>query len=165
MSSAMNALYEDVLLEATVGTLAPRIAEPPVHPARKRRTAAKKAAPAVSHPAMVERATEESSPVERVHSDVNVNLLAAYQQVVAVVRQAWQWLQARRQWQLTTKRLALCETVSLGDKRFLAIVKVDGQQFLVGGAAGSVSMLAEINGQGEFASLLQQRRRTGRAAR
>jgi len=41
--------------------------------------------------------------------------------------------------------LRLCETLSLGDKRFLAVVLVDQQKFLVGGAGNSVSLLAKLS--------------------
>ena len=75
------------------------------------------------------------------------------------LRRGWRWLQVRRKWQLSSKRLLLCESVSLGEKRFLAIVKVDDRQFLVGGAAGNVSMLATLGGKSEFAALLKPRPR------
>lgn len=45
-----------------------------------------------------------------------------------------------------SKRLTVRETVSLGEKRFVAIVQVDGQQFLLGGAPNSVAMLAQLSG-------------------
>ena len=38
----------------------------------------------------------------------------------------------------------LCETLSLGDKRFLAVVLVEQQKFLVGGAGNSVALLAKL---------------------
>ena len=81
---------------------------------------------------------------------------------MALARRAWQWLQ-QRQWQSQSRRLCLCETVSLGDKRFLAIVKVDGEQFLVGGAAGSVALLTRLAGTDNFSKVLQKQRRGGRA--
>jgi len=43
--------------------------------------------------------------------------------------------------------LRLCETLSLGDKRFLAVVLVDQQKFLVGGAGNSVALLAKLSSQ------------------
>src|SRR5690606_36374522 len=42
------------------------------------------------------------------------------------------------------KRLRLCETLSLGEKRFLAVVQVERQQFLVGGAGSSIALLTEL---------------------
>lgn len=38
----------------------------------------------------------------------------------------------------------LCETLSLGDRRFLALVRVGEQKFLVGAAGSSISLLAEL---------------------
>lgn len=38
----------------------------------------------------------------------------------------------------------LCETLSLGDRRFLALVKVGEQKFLLGAAGSSISLLAQI---------------------
>ena len=81
------------------------------------------------------------------------------------LRRAWLWLQIRRKWQISSKRLLLCESVSLGEKRFLAIVKVDDRHFLVGGAPGSVSMLATLGGEPEFAPLLGQRQRPRKATK
>ncbi|MBI3476224.1 MAG: flagellar biosynthetic protein FliO [Acidobacteria bacterium] len=55
------------------------------------------------------------------------------------------------------KRMRVCESVSLGDKRFLAIVRVDCESFLLGGSTGSVSMLAKLNDQGSFSAVLQNK--------
>lgn len=57
---------------------------------------------------------------------------------------AWKWVVRKRTQQLATRRLRVAETVSLGEKRFVSIVHVDGTQFLLGGAAGSVSLLAVL---------------------
>ena len=48
-------------------------------------------------------------------------------------------LQPKRQ-----RRLRVSETVSLGEKRFLSIVEVDGQDFLIGGGATGVALLAHV---------------------
>lgn len=45
----------------------------------------------------------------------------------------------------TRRKLQLLEIQQLGEKRFVAIVRVGKQRFLIGGAATSVSLLAEIN--------------------
>jgi hypothetical protein len=47
----------------------------------------------------------------------------------------------------TKLKLQLLELQQLGEKRFVAIVRVGKQKFLIGGAATSVSLLAEINAQ------------------
>jgi len=66
------------------------------------------------------------------------------------------WIQERWCLQGASRRLSVCETVSLGEKRFLAIAKVDGQQFLVGGASQSVCMLARLDDRCGFAGILQE---------
>ena len=60
------------------------------------------------------------------------------QQAVA----AWKWLERKRTQQLAARRLHVAETVQLGEKRFVSILEVDGGQYLIGGAAGNVSLLA-----------------------
>jgi hypothetical protein len=48
----------------------------------------------------------------------------------------------------TRRKLQLLEMQQLGEKRFVAIVRVGKQRFLIGGAATSVALLAEINTNG-----------------
>ncbi|MGA8298060.1 MAG: flagellar biosynthetic protein FliO [Terriglobales bacterium] len=52
------------------------------------------------------------------------------------------------------KRLRVCETVALGDKRFVAVIQVDDQQFLLGGSSNSVSLLAQLEKPASFAKAL-----------
>jgi flagellar biogenesis protein FliO len=40
--------------------------------------------------------------------------------------------------------LQVAETVSLGEKRFVAVIKVDGREFLIGGGATNVALLAQL---------------------
>ena len=44
------------------------------------------------------------------------------------------------------RRLQIAETVQLGEKRFVAILRVDGEQFLIGGSATGVSLLTSLPG-------------------
>ncbi len=44
----------------------------------------------------------------------------------------------------TARRLRVAETISLGEKRFVAIVAVEGKEFLIGGGAAGMSLLAEL---------------------
>ncbi len=60
------------------------------------------------------------------------------------VRQIWEWLKDRRSLQFRSKRLTVTETVSLGDKRFVSIVKVDDRHFLIGGSASTVNLLTDL---------------------
>jgi hypothetical protein len=63
-----------------------------------------------------------------------------------MLAQAWAWL--RTKYTLTaTKRLRVSETVSLGEKRFVSIVCVEGREFLIGGGASGVTLLAQLSGE------------------
>jgi hypothetical protein len=56
---------------------------------------------------------------------------------------AWSYLHTKYKTS-TTKRLHVSETISLGEKRFVAIVAVEGREFLIGGGASGMSLLAEL---------------------
>lgn len=43
------------------------------------------------------------------------------------------------------RQLKLCETLGLGEKRFLAVVQIERQRFLIGGTATSVALLSELS--------------------
>ena len=43
------------------------------------------------------------------------------------------------------RRLRLSETLSLGEKRFLAVVQFQQQEFLVGGTGNSIALLAKLD--------------------
>ncbi len=60
---------------------------------------------------------------------------------------AYKWLQKKGIQQLSSKRLRVTETVALGEKRFVSILKIDGTEILVGSAAGQVSLLAILDPQ------------------
>jgi hypothetical protein len=38
----------------------------------------------------------------------------------------------------------VCETLSLGERRFLAVIEFDRQEFLVGGTGNSLELLAQL---------------------
>jgi hypothetical protein len=42
------------------------------------------------------------------------------------------------------RELRLCESLALGEKRFVAIVAVGSQRYLVGGTASTLSLLSEL---------------------
>ena len=42
------------------------------------------------------------------------------------------------------RRLRVCETLSLGERRFLAVIEFDRQEFLVGGTGSSLELLAKL---------------------
>jgi hypothetical protein len=43
------------------------------------------------------------------------------------------------------KQLQVIETVSLGEKRFVAILQADGRKFLIGGGTSGVSLLTQLD--------------------
>ena len=43
------------------------------------------------------------------------------------------------------RRLRVCETLSLGERRFLAVIEFDRQEFLVGGSGNSLELLARLH--------------------
>jgi hypothetical protein len=71
--------------------------------------------------------------------------------------QTWNWARKHLGSRQSRKRLRVCETVSLGEKRFVAVIEVDGEQFLVGGASSSVATLARLEPSQEFADVLRRR--------
>ena len=52
------------------------------------------------------------------------------------------------------RTLKLQEMLSLGEKRFVAIVQCEGQRWLIGGAANSVSLLARLPKSTHFQEVL-----------
>ena len=60
-----------------------------------------------------------------------------------LLSRAWNWLKEKNS--LSSKQLRVSETVSLGDKRFVAVVHVEDQSFLIGGGTSGVSFLAELD--------------------
>jgi hypothetical protein len=66
------------------------------------------------------------------------------------------WLRARRWWLRITglarrpaRRLRLCESLPLGDRRFLALVECGQARFLVGGTSASLVLLARLQPERE----------------
>ncbi len=57
---------------------------------------------------------------------------------------ALQWIMQHARAQHARKNLRVCENVSLGDKRFIAVVQVDEERFLIGGSSSAVSLLARL---------------------
>ena len=68
-----------------------------------------------------------------------------------LIARAWNWLQ-KRQALSAKKQLRVSETVSLGEKRFIAVVQVEHQKFLIGGGSTGVSLLAELDSDTEHES-------------
>ena len=75
---------------------------------------------------------------------VGLNLAKLGHAIVEHVRSAWTWLERKRTSHLAARRLHVAETLSLGEKRFVSIIEVDGTQYLIGGSAENVQLLSRL---------------------
>ena len=75
----------------------------------------------------------------------NISTLAAAESRSGLANAA-RWLSALlRGWRVRPARqLRLCETLALGERRFLAVVQFEQQRFLIGGTGSSVALLAQL---------------------
>jgi flagellar biogenesis protein FliO len=73
-----------------------------------------------------------------------------------LLSRAWGWLQARHVARSSTWRLRVAETVSLGEKRFVAVVQVDGRHFLLAGGPTNIVLLAQLDGRETFGDVLKK---------
>ncbi len=60
----------------------------------------------------------------------------------SLLSRAFSWLKVRS---AAPKQLNVLETVSLGEKRFAAILQADGRRYLIGGGTTNVTLLAELD--------------------
>lgn len=59
-------------------------------------------------------------------------------------------LSGRPFWRRRPRRLRLCESLSLGSRGYLAVIRYREQQFLVGSTNSSISLLARLSGPAEI---------------
>ena len=69
---------------------------------------------------------------------------------------ALKWVMRRAKVQQARKNLRVCENVSLGEKRFVAVVQVDEERFLIGGSSSSMSLLSRLQEAKTFAADLER---------
>jgi hypothetical protein len=131
-------------------TVAPQIVAPQTVPPQ---TVAP-AAPEISAPAQPDESPLPVTAAPSLRDRLGSSLRSALGRTAGLaaapvrgLRSAWSWYQGRRVLQTSTRRMRVAETISLGEKRFLAVVEVDGCQFLVGGGASSVAVLAQLGAQ------------------
>ena len=77
-----------------------------------------------------------------------------------LLRCIWAWVSQHGRGVLDrsrTRRLSVAETVSLGEKRFISIVRVDGEQMLVAGTQSQVVLLAKLEREAESQAAGQMR--------
>jgi flagellar biogenesis protein FliO len=63
---------------------------------------------------------------------------------IATLKNLWQWARSTARVR-RSRRLRVCETLSLGERRFLAVIEFDRQEFLVGGSGNSLELLARLH--------------------
>jgi flagellar biogenesis protein FliO len=73
-----------------------------------------------------------------------------------LLSRAWEWIQARQAARSSARRLRVAETVSLGEKRFVAVVQVDGRHFLLAGGPSNIALLAQLNETEPFEDVLKK---------
>jgi flagellar biogenesis protein FliO len=78
------------------------------------------------------------------------------QNAIGLLSRAWRWIRARRISRSSSRRLQVDASVSLGEKRFVAVIQVDGLQFLIGGGATNVALLAELGRKESFGEVLNE---------
>jgi len=106
-------------------------------------------------------ATNESiagpAPVSAIEKPTFLQALALqWTSLWHMLTRTWTWTQQKLKSAQVRKRLRVCETVSLGEKRFIAVIQVDGEQFLVGGSSNSVSTLAHLEPRPEFSDVYRR---------
>ncbi len=73
-----------------------------------------------------------------------------------LLARVWGWIQARQVARSSTRRLRVAETVSLGEKRFVAVVQVDGRHFLLAGGPTNIALLAQLDAKQDFEDVLKK---------
>lgn len=78
------------------------------------------------------------------------------QSSVGLLSRAWRWIRSQQVDRSSSRRLHVAATVALGEKRFVAVIQVDGLQFLIGGGATNVALLAQLPARDSFGELLNE---------
>jgi hypothetical protein len=81
--------------------------------------------------------------------------LQPFQNNQGLLTRMFGWIRAQSG-RSSTKRLQVSATVSLGEKRFVALIQVDELEFLIGGGATNVSLLAQLDKKESFNQLLNK---------
>jgi flagellar biogenesis protein FliO len=81
--------------------------------------------------------------------------LRSLQSPSGLISRLWNWFKARQQSHSSTRRLQVAATASLGEKRFVALIKIDELEFLVGGGPANLVLLAQVNAKQQFGDMLK----------
>jgi flagellar biogenesis protein FliO len=91
-------------------------------------------------------------PAER---ELSADRSEAIKGFAGIVQKFFTWTKARVARQ-SRKRIRISETVSLGEKRFIAVIQVDQVEFLIGGGSNSIAMLTKLE-RPMFPEVLKER--------
>ncbi len=104
---------------------------------------------ATHRPVMKTTHSGKSSPIKGDASPLPVlaaeDALSTLRSHTGLLSRAWGWLQSRQLARSGPRRLRVAETVSLGEKRFVAVVQVDGRHFLLAGGPTNIVLLAQLD--------------------
>jgi hypothetical protein len=89
-------------------------------------------------------ATELAAPARSVASPAPW-LVTAGRTIASLLRTAVGLLRRLGPAPRAGRRLRVLETVSLGDKRFAAVIEAEGRRYLIGGGAGTVALLTALD--------------------
>jgi flagellar biogenesis protein FliO len=95
--------------------------------------------------------TGKASPSPVLAPEASLSTLRSH---AGLLSRAWGWLQALSGARSSTRRLRVAETVSLGEKRFVAVVQVDGRHFLLAGGPTNIVLLAQLDAKDAFEDVL-----------
>ena len=96
--------------------------------------------------------TGDALPLPVLASEASLSTLRSH---TGLLSRAWEWLQSRNVAR-SSRRLRVAETVSLGEKRFVAVVQVDGRHFLLAGGPTNVVLLAQLDANDVFEDVLKK---------
>jgi len=100
---------------------------------------------------------EALAPAAELNTHKTANPPATLQSFVKQFASAISWFLGKVKVQSSRKTLRLCENLPLGEKRFVAVIQVENERFLIGGAAGSVSLLTRLQETANFSDSLQSK--------
>ena len=75
---------------------------------------------------------------------------------IELISKAWKWVCQQQVSRSNVSRLRLENSISLGQKRFAAVIEVQGMRFLVGGGPSNVELLARLDNDAGFSKVLDQ---------
>ena len=105
--------------------------------------------------------TSQKSVIASVHDNpalpeiADEVVLRSLRPQAGLLSRLWEWIQIRRAGRSSDKRLRVAEIVSLGEKRFVAVVQVDGRHFLLAGSPNNIVLLAQLQPHDDFEEVLK----------